>query len=151
MMTFEEITKLAETKINSTDKKSHQRLLHGVAKLMNALQQKEVDASQLSEEMRELKEALNDKTNIGQLRSNYNSILKKVRESYGYITPGYYQIQWMAIGMTAFGLPFGVVFGMTLGNFAFIGVGIPIGMSIGIALGAGKDKKAKDEGKMLSL
>lgn len=151
MMTFQEIAEQAKAKINTNDKKSYQRLLHGVVKLMNALQQKEVDASQLSEELRCLNEALNEKSNTGQIRNNYNRILKKVRETYSYVTPSYYQTQWMAIGMAAFGLPFGVVFGMTLGNFAFIGVGIPIGMSIGIALGAAKDKKAKDEGKMLIL
>lgn len=150
-MTFQEIHDAAQAKINSVEKKSHQRLLHGVAKLMKALEEKEVDASQLSEELSALNEAISEKTNIGQIRSHYNCILKKVRETYGYINPGYYQTQWMAIGMAAFGLPMGVAFALAIGNMAFMGIGLPIGMPIGMAIGLSKDKKAKDEGKMLTL
>ena len=48
-------------------------------------------------------------------------------------------------------IPFGVLFGTSLGNMGFIGIGIPIGMAIGIAIGTSMDKKAFDEGKQLDI
>lgn len=53
--------------------------------------------------------------------------------------------------MAAFGIPFGVVFGISLGNMAFLGIGIPIGMVVGIAIGTAMDKRAFDEGRQLDL
>lgn len=57
----------------------------------------------------------------------------------------------MTLGMTIFGLPFGLMFAMSLDNMAFLGIGLPMGMPIGMAIGAAKDKKAKDEGKVLEV
>lgn len=58
---------------------------------------------------------------------------------------------WLAVGMAAIGIPFGVVFGISLDNMSFLGIGIPIGMGIGIAIGTAMDKKARDEGRQLDL
>lgn len=63
----------------------------------------------------------------------------------------YYRNLWLALGMSAFGIPMGVVFGLIIKNMAFIGIGLPIGMSIGIAVGTAMDKKALDEGRQLDI
>jgi len=40
----------------------------------------------------------------------------------------------MAIGMMIF-IPFGIIFSILSGNFAFAGVGIPLAVSVGVAIG----------------
>ena len=64
------------------------------------------------------------------------------------VTKNHYRNTWMAVGMAAFGLPIGIVFGTNLGN---MGIGLPMGMLIGMAVGSRMDKKAYDEGRQLDL
>ncbi|MBR08740.1 MAG: hypothetical protein CMP48_13805 [Rickettsiales bacterium] len=85
------------------------------------------------------------------IKSSVKSILKQVEKSVKIVTKGYYRNLYMAIGIGAFGVPFGVAFSAALDNYAFIGVGMPIGMSIGIAIGAQMDEKAKKEGRQLDV
>jgi len=40
----------------------------------------------------------------------------------------------MAIGMGIF-IPFGIIFSILIGNFAFVGLGIPLAVSVGVAIG----------------
>ena len=54
-------------------------------------------------------------------------------------------------GMSAFGLPLGIVFGASMGNTGLLGIGLPIGMVIGIAVGASMDTKAAKEGRQLNV
>ena len=81
---------------------------------------------------------------------NHN-ILELVRKNHGYVHEKYYQNQWLAIGMSTFGISFGIVFGMLFDNIALLGIGLPFGMLLGIAIGKEKDKKAKQEGKQLNI
>lgn len=78
------------------------------------------------------------------------AILKLLETELKVIPPGHYQTLYMAIGMTAFGVPMGVVFGSIMGNMGFLGLGIPIGMAIGLAVGSAMDTKAKNEGRQLN-
>ncbi len=57
----------------------------------------------------------------------------------------------MSLGMAAFGLPLGVVFGSSTGNMGLLGIGLPIGMVIGMGVGSKMDKKAFEEGRQLDL
>ena len=50
---------------------------------------------------------------------------------------------FLALGL-ALGIPFGLVFAVTLENFGFIGMGLPFGLAMGLALEA----KYKKEGKI---
>lgn len=84
------------------------------------------------------------------LKSQSN-ILKLIEKELKLVPKNYYRNRWLAIGMSAFGIPFGVAFGASLDNMAFLGIGIPIGMAIGMAVGAGMDKKAFEEGRQLNL
>ncbi|MAZ29540.1 MAG: hypothetical protein CL868_21000 [Cytophagaceae bacterium] len=74
---------------------------------------------------------------------------------------------WLALGMTAFGLPigaaFGIIFGAAMGvarddmsKFALglpigLGAGMGIGIALGIAIGGHKDKKVEQQGKQLDI
>lgn len=78
-------------------------------------------------------------------------ILEKVEKELKIVPREYYQNQWLAIGMAAFGIPMGVVFAMALGNMAFFAIGLPLGLALGLANGQRLDAKAKDEGRQLEL
>lgn len=58
---------------------------------------------------------------------------------------------WMVLGMSAFGLPIGLMFGLMMDNLAFLGIGLPIGMGLGLTLGTALDKKAFENGNQLDL
>ncbi len=58
---------------------------------------------------------------------------------------------WLALGMSAFGIPIGVAIGLSVGNPGLLATGLPIGMGIGMAVGASMDKKAKETGKQLDV
>ena len=88
---------------------------------------------------------------IRQYRSTQNKVARLVEQDLKLVPRGYYRNLWMVLGMSAFGIPMGVVFGMLLDNIAFIGVGMPFGMMIGIALGESMDQKAAAEGRQLDV
>ncbi len=85
---------------------------------------------------------------IGKVKS---SVLSTLEKELKLVTKNLYRTRWMAIGMSAFGIPIGVAFGTSLGSMAYIGIGLPVGMAIGMAVGAGMDKKAFEEGRQLDL
>ena len=58
---------------------------------------------------------------------------------------------WLALGMSTFGIPIGVAFGLSIGNIALLGAGLPIGMAIGLVVGSKMDKKAFEEGRQLNI
>ncbi|SFB47221.1 hypothetical protein [Algoriphagus aquimarinus] len=86
---------------------------------------------------------------IKQITAAQAAILKLLEKETGFVSKNHFQLQWLALGMAAFGIPMGVVFGAVLDNMAFIGIGLPIGMAIGIAVGTAKDAEASKQGKQL--
>ena len=123
--------------------------------LINALNKKELTASfeeVTNKEIAVLNEVADDdpslKKQINKLRSTISTRMMKELK---YVPKGYYKIIWMSVGMSAFGLPFGVMFSVVLDSFAFIALGFPLGIPIGMAIGAGMDKKAAQEGRQLDI
>lgn len=85
------------------------------------------------------------------LSKNQSSIVRLLEKELKLVPKGYYQTLWMALGMSAFGLPIGVAIGAATGNMAFLAIGLPIGLPIGVAVGMSMDKKAAQEGRQLNL
>jgi len=85
------------------------------------------------------------------LRNFISSTITLLEKEMKLVPKNYYQNQWLALGMAAFGIPLGVAFGTSLGNMAYLGIGLPIGLAIGLAVGSGMDKKAAAEGRQLDL
>ncbi len=79
------------------------------------------------------------------------AILKQVEKEHKIVTKNHYRNMWMLLGFTAFGLPIGVSFGLSVGNIGLMAVGLPIGMAIGAAVGSSMDKKAVAEGRQLDI
>lgn len=85
------------------------------------------------------------------LRKIQYSTVKLIEKEYKLVPKNYYRNMWMVVGMSAFGVPIGVAFGVSQGNMSFIGTGFPIGMVIGLALGTRLDKKALAAGRQLDM
>jgi hypothetical protein len=85
------------------------------------------------------------------LKKKQNSITKLIEKELKLVPKNYYRNLWFALGMTAFGLPLGVAFGLSIGNIGLLGIGLPIGMVIGLSIGSLMDKKALERGKQLDI
>ena len=86
-----------------------------------------------------------------QLRKTQSDILRLIEKELKLVPKNHYRNIWMALGIAAFGVPLGVVFGASLGNMGFMGIGIAIGIPVGLVIGTGLDKKAAEEGRQLDV
>lgn len=78
-------------------------------------------------------------------------ILKLLEKEEKITTQNHFRKLWMVLGMSTFGLPIGVAFGLSIGNMGMLGIGLPIGMAIGIGVGSSLDNKAKLAGRQLAF
>ena len=85
------------------------------------------------------------------ITQNQAKIIRLVEKECKIVPKNYYRKLWVAQGMTVFGLPIGIAFGLGIGNIGLLALGLPIGMLIGIAVGSGMDKKAFEEGRQLNI
>lgn len=85
------------------------------------------------------------------LKKKQSKIMKLIEKKLELVTKNHYRNIGLAVGMSGIGVPFGVSFGLSLENMAFIGIGIPIGLAIGLLVGTLKDKKIKENGKQLDI
>ena len=88
---------------------------------------------------------------VKELRKSRNEILSTLQKELQVVPRNYYQRMWVAIGITAFGLPMGVVFGVILNNLACMALALPMGLLFGIIIGSSLDKKAMLSGKQLDI
>ncbi len=82
-------------------------------------------------------------------QESYSSITAILEKELGLVVKDYYRNLWMSLGIATFGMPLGVIFGLSMGNMGLIGIGLPLGIAIGVAVGSGLDKKALEEGRQL--
>ena len=80
-----------------------------------------------------------------------NKIIKLTEKELKIVPKNYYRNLWMVLGMSAFGLPLGVAFGLSIGNIGLLAIGLPIGMGIGVLVGSKLDEKASAIGKQLDI
>ena len=85
------------------------------------------------------------------IKKKQNKIIKLTEKELKIVPKNYYRNLWMVLGMSAFGLPLGVAFGLSLGNIGLLAIGLPIGMAIGTLVGSKLDKKALESGKQLDI
>ena len=86
------------------------------------------------------------------VKKKQTNILKLLEKEVKIVPKNHYQNLWLVVGMTAFGVPIGMTFGLGVtGNASNIAIGLPIGMAIGYALGLEMDKKAFKEGRQLDV
>ena len=144
-----------ERKANIGDDKKLMTNLSSFEKLIDALKKREMPieiANSVNEDIEDLNTySGSNKDFLKRLKKAHGRIIKLVEKELKLVTKNHYRNMWMALGMTVFGIPFGVAFGASLDNMAFIGIGIPIGMAVGIGIGTSMDSKALEEGRQLDL
>lgn len=123
--------------------------------LLNELRKKEL-SQDLYKSINESVDVLNLSTFTGAqlaklLKQKQTAILKQAEKEHKIVPKNYYRTLWMLLGMSVFGLPIGVAFGLSIGNIGLLAIGLPIGMGIGIAVGMSMDKKAMNEGRQLNI
>ncbi|RYG16260.1 MAG: hypothetical protein EOO07_13650 [Chitinophagaceae bacterium] len=94
---------------------------------------------------------LTGKELIKLIKQQQTLIIKQVEKEHKIVPKNYYRNLWLVLGFTAFGLPVGVAFALSIGNIGLMGVGLPIGMAIGALVGSSMDKKAAAEGRQLDV
>ncbi|MEZ7504934.1 hypothetical protein [Flavobacterium sp. Arc2] len=148
------IIELKERPVISGNTKLHKIYLQ-FGELLKELNKKELSQSSvktINNEVEELNASLLTEDKLRKLvKQKQTKILKQVEKEFKIVPKNYYRTLWLAVGMSAFGVPIGVVFGLSVGNMGLLGVGLPIGMVIGMAVGAKLDQNALGAGKQLNL
>lgn len=129
------------------------KAVHNLSTLLVAIEQKKIPKS-VESQINEIIAGVNnfpdpDPELLKQIKAAQAAIIKLLEQELKLVPQNHYQLQWLVLGMAAFGIPMGIAFGTALGNLAFLGIGLPIGMAIGIAVGTSKDKQAAEEGRQL--
>ncbi len=123
--------------------------------LLSELNNKDLSSSLLkfiNDHVEELNTSLlNGRELIKAIKQKQTAILKQIEKELKMVPKNYYRNLFMLFGMSAIGLPIGVVFGLSVGNIGLLGIGLPIGMIIGLGIGITMDKKALNEGRQLNL
>lgn len=131
--------------------KVHNQYLH-FQELIKELNTKQLN-SQVIEQINVLINQINT-TSATELKYGLSKaqskIIKLVEKESKIVPKNYYKTLWMALGMSAFGLPIGVAFGLSLGNIGLLAIGLPIGLGLGVVFGTSLDNKAEKEGRQLN-
>ena len=85
------------------------------------------------------------------VKKNQSKILKVIEKELKLVPKNYYRNLWLALGISAFGLPLGVAFGSLMKNIGLLVLGLPIGLALGLAVGTHLDKKAHEAGRQLEI
>jgi uncharacterized oligopeptide transporter (OPT) family protein len=85
------------------------------------------------------------------LAKSQSNILKVIEKESKLVVKNHHRNLWLVLGMSTFGIPMGVAFGISMGNLGLLGLGLPIGMAIGVAVGTSLDTKAAKEGRQLDV
>lgn len=126
-----------------------------LGKLLNVLEIKELSADTvelINQEIEQLNAiADDDKYLKSKIKAKESNLIKLIEKKHKIVPKNYYKKLWMVLGMSAFGIPVGVAFGLSIGNLGMLGIGLPIGMGIGVAVGTSMDNKALKEGRQLDF
>lgn len=85
------------------------------------------------------------------IKTKQTEIIKLLEKELKLVPKKYYRNLWMALGLSTFGIPIGVFFGIILKNMAFLGIGLPFGILAGILFGSALDKKAMAKGRQIDI
>lgn len=148
------ITELIERPDIATDFKLNSLYLQ-FGKLLNELRKKQLlpdTINFINQRVERINISSSTGTDLRKLiKQEQTLLLKQVEKAHKIAPKNYYRNLWMLLGFTAFGLPIGVSFGLSIGNIGLMAVGLPIGMAIGAAVGSSMDKKALNEGRQLAI
>lgn len=131
---------------------SYQNSFEKLTLLLNELNTKNIPEHiivQINILVNEINDSTSDRQYLINLEENKSKIIKVVEKDIKLVPKNYYRNTWLVLGMTSFGLPLGVCFGLLMDNMALLATGLPIGMGIGVLVGSRMDKKAFEENRQL--
>lgn len=138
----------------SQEKKLTEKML-SFQQLITELNKKDIPVDMATSFNRDIEEmnqfAGTVKATMKLLGKKQDQIVTRLEKELKLVTINHYRDQWLALGTSAFGLPIGVAFGLSMGNLGLLGIGLPIGLGIGVLVGARMDKKAKAAGRLLDV
>lgn len=150
MESFKPVIEEIQNRNKSVSQEKIRNALNDLVDIFIELDRRQLSSEGISDILKRLKGILiAESLHLKQIVRLKTDLLAILRKQYGLVTPKYYQTLWMVLGMTIFGIPFGLIFSTILGNFAFSGIGLAFGMPIGLTVGITKDKKAEEEGLVL--
>ncbi len=124
-------------------------------KLIYSLSEKEIPENVNKVIEIEINEVNNFEGTNGELfifiKKSQVTLLSVLKDELKIVAINHYRNHWMVLGLTVFGMPFGIIMSLLLGNFGYIGIGLAIGIPIGMAFGKQLDNKAAQEGRQLSF
>ncbi len=85
------------------------------------------------------------------IKKKQTAILRLIEKDLKLVPKNYYRTLWLALGMTVFGIPLGVLASVLLGKLGLFAIGLPIGVAIGVTVGTAMDKKAVKENRQLNV
>ena len=139
-----------EVKEKNQLKKKEQKALEQFNELISALNDKELD-EEMIEHIKGNMSNIRSELTFNTIKKEESKILDYIKREKGYVAQNHYMTLWIALGMSAIGVPIGVAIGLALDQLGFMGIGIGGGLAIGVAIGSAKDKKAKEQGKQLPI
>lgn len=131
-------------------KKKDQNAITHFNELIDALNDKSLDQENV-DHIKEHITTIEKKPSFNTIKKEESKILDHIKDKKGYVAKNHYMSLWIALGMSAIGVPIGVAIGLALDQLGFMGIGIGGGLAIGVAIGSAKDNKAKKEGKQLPI
>lgn len=136
-----------ENYINQFEEKMAKKLqLPVIIRLINKLNENNIEDDKIRETLSELQSLLNvidneDRNQKKQYRKSYRMLIDYADKTFEYKQKGTITNMYIGVGV-ALGT------GMIAWNPALIGAGIAIGIAIGVAIGTTLEKKAEKEGKI---
>lgn len=151
MDSFKPVIEEIEKRLKSVSDEKLQKALNELIPIFEDLDRRQIPTESIADQLKSLKNILTvEELRLKQVVRLKADLLGVLRRQYGLVTPKYYQTLWMILGMTIFGVPFGMIFSFAIDNMAFLGLGFGFGMPIGMAIGIAKDKKALEDGLVIN-
>jgi len=131
-------------------KKKEQKAVDHFNELIDALNDKEIDET-TENYIKKRIAVIKDNFTYNTIKKEESKILDYINKQLGYVAENHYKSLWIALGMSAIGVPIGVAIGLALDQLGFMGIGIAFGLAIGVGIGSSKDQEAKKQGKQLPI
>lgn len=150
-MTLKKALHYFQSILSETSNKSEVKVYEEFIRILTALKEKDLSASEVKAVETELKRldldatVVHDKRYYKKALAQFETYLK---DTFSFTPKGYYTKIGIAFGLT-FGFLFGLVFLSSLEWSSGLALGLSIGMAIGLLIGRNLDAKALSSGNMV--
>tara|TARA_R100001369_G_scaffold22674_3_gene41357 strand:+ start:23973 stop:24431 length:459 start_codon:yes stop_codon:yes gene_type:complete len=80
------------------------------------------------------------------------AVLLKILYKEVHVVPkNHYRNLWIALGLSAIGIPVGILLSLYLDNSIYIALGIALGSTMGVLIGNYLDNQAEEEGRQIEI